>query len=120
MERNRIARLNADGTVDPTFNPAAGPNGGVRCLALQSDSKILIGGIFTSVQGVARHRIARLKADGSLDAGFDPGEGASEVVRWIGLQPDGRILIAGGFKRFAGAECGRIARLQSESARAAR
>ena len=120
VERNRVARLNPDGSLDPTFNPGVGPNTGVRCLAVQPDGKILIGGIFISVQGAARSRIARLKADGSLDPSFDPSAGANEVVRWIGLQPDGRILLAGGFRSFAGVERGRIARLRGESKDAVR
>jgi uncharacterized delta-60 repeat protein len=111
MERNRVARLNRDGSVDPTFNPGAGPNTGIRCLALQPDGKILIGGIFTSVNGVARNRIARLKGDGTLDTGFDPGEGASEVVRWVAPQADGKVVIVGGFSQFAGTRCVRLARL---------
>ena len=44
VERNRIARLNPDGSVDKTFNPGAGPNTGIRCLALQPDGRVLIGG----------------------------------------------------------------------------
>jgi uncharacterized delta-60 repeat protein len=113
--RNRIARLNPDGSVDKTFNPPAGPNTGIRCLALQPDGKILIGGVFTSVHGVARNRIARLKADGSLDPSFDPGEGASEVVRWVVPQADGKVVIVGGFSRFAGSQCVRLARLHGGS-----
>ncbi len=96
VERNRIARLNPDGSVDPTFNPGAGPNTGIRCLALQPDGKILIGGIFTSVNGVARNRIARLKQDGSVDTSFDPGEGANEVVRWMAPEADGMVVVVGG------------------------
>jgi len=111
VERNRIARLNANGSVDPTFNPGPGPNTGIRCLALQPDGKILIGGVFTSVDGVARNRIARLKADGSLDLGFDPGEGANEVVRWVVPQADGKVVMVGGFSQFAGSPCVRVARL---------
>jgi uncharacterized delta-60 repeat protein len=114
-ERNRIARLNPDGSVDQTFNPGAGPNTGIRCLALQPDGKVLIGGVFTSVDGVARNRIARLKADGSLDAGFDPGEGADEVVRWVVPQADGKVVIVGGFNRFAGSPCVCLARLHGGS-----
>ncbi|HNU49929.1 MAG TPA: Calx-beta domain-containing protein, partial [Verrucomicrobiota bacterium] len=71
--RNGFARLLADGTVDPTFNPAAHANDTVESVALQPDGKILIGGAFTVVNGVARNRIARLNADGTLDAAFDPG-----------------------------------------------
>jgi uncharacterized delta-60 repeat protein len=111
VERNRIARLNPDGSVDMTFNPGAGPNTGVRCLALPPDGKILIGGVFTSVDGVARNRIARLKPDGSLDPSFDPGAGANEVVRWVAPQADGKVVIVGGFSRFAGSQCVRLARL---------
>jgi uncharacterized delta-60 repeat protein len=111
LERNRIARLNADGSVDTTFKPGAGPNTGVRCLALQPDGKILMGGIFTSVDGAPRGRVARLNPDGSLDARFDPGEGASEVVRWVVPQADGNVLVVGGFSTFAGKECVRLARV---------
>jgi uncharacterized delta-60 repeat protein len=111
VERNRIARLNRDGSVDTAFDPGAGPDTGIRCLALQPDGKILIGGVFTSVDGVPRNRIARLKEDGSLDPSFDPGEGASEVVRWVAPQTDGKVVIVGGFSRFDGSQCVRLARL---------
>jgi uncharacterized delta-60 repeat protein len=111
VERNHVARLNADGSLDQTFDPGPGPNSGVRCLAVQADGMILIGGIFTSVQGMPRSRIARLKADGTLDGMFDPGEGASEVVRWVGTQADGAVLIAGAFTKCDGVERMRIARL---------
>jgi uncharacterized delta-60 repeat protein len=112
VQRNHVARLNADGTLDKSFNPGSGTDSGVRCLAAQADGKILIGGIFTNVQGVARNRIARLKPDGPLDGSFDPGEGVNEVVRWIGMEADGGVLIAGAFTKCAGVERMRIARLK--------
>src|SRR6476660_4016068 len=40
VTRNRIARLNPDGTLDVAFNPNA--NNGVRAIVLQNDGKILI------------------------------------------------------------------------------
>ena len=112
LERNRVARLNPDGSVDHAFDPGAGPNNGIRCLAVQPDGKVLIGGLFTSVNGVPRGRVARLNADGSLDASFDPGEGANEVVRWVAPQTDGKVIVVGGFTRFAGKDCVRLARLK--------
>lgn len=115
MERSHIARLNADGSIDQAFNPGDGPEWGVRCLALQSDGRILIGGIFTSVDGKPRNRVARLNTDGTLDAAFDPGDGASEVVRWVVPQSDGKVLVAGGFTRFGTNECNRIVRLHGSS-----
>jgi uncharacterized membrane protein len=47
--RQGIARLNADGTVDPTFNP--GPDGNVYALAIQADGKILTGAFSTRSGG---------------------------------------------------------------------
>ena len=44
--RNRIARVNADGTLDTSFNPNL--NNGVYGIALQSDGKIIVGGYFTT------------------------------------------------------------------------
>lgn len=98
--RARVARLNSDGTLDTTFNPGTGPNDEVHALAFQPDGKILIGGKFTSVAGQTRGGIARLNADGSLDATF-----AGPVflgfpnatIESIALQPDGKPVIAGGF-----------------------
>src|SRR6185436_15999640 len=46
--RNRIARLNPDGTVDSQFDPNA--DNGVSTLAVQRDGKIIIGGFFTTLQ----------------------------------------------------------------------
>ena len=93
--RNHIARLNADGSLDASFNPGSGANFEVHALALQSDGKVLIGGTFTSYNGTPRNRIARLNADGSLDASFNPGTGADTSVRALALQPDGKLLIGG-------------------------
>ncbi len=90
--RNRIARLNADGTLDDAFNPDA--NGMVLSLAVQPDQEILVGGGFTTIQGVGRNRIARLSSTGTVD-GFDPS--ANNAVSAIEVLPSGRILIGGSF-----------------------
>jgi hypothetical protein len=61
--RDRIARLNADGSQDTSFRPGTGADGSVRFIVLQSDGNVLIGGGFTSVNGVVRPHIARLYGD---------------------------------------------------------
>src|SRR5207247_1378907 len=74
--RNYIARVNADGTLDAGFNPKA--SDAVISMVLQPDGKALLGGYFTSLQpnGAAsatpRNGLARINADGTLDAGFNP------------------------------------------------
>lgn len=51
---------NNAGNIDDTFDPGSGANQYVQAIALQSDGKILIGGLFTSYNGTARNYIARI------------------------------------------------------------
>jgi hypothetical protein len=53
-------------------------NGTVN-VVVQPDGKILIGGTFNTVLGVARNRIARLNPDGTLDTAFNPNANDSVV-----------------------------------------
>ena len=62
VTRNRIARLNPNGTLDTAFNPNA--NGTVRAIAVQADGKILVGRLFQRSEqhwraGAQPHRPAR-------------------------------------------------------------
>jgi hypothetical protein len=83
------------------FNPGAEPlHAEVYCVAAQSDGKVLAGGSFTIIGGQSRSGLARLNADGTLDAGFNPGVTGS--VQRIVLQADGKILVAGAFSILAG------------------
>lgn len=106
-----IVRLNADGSLDTTFDPGTGANNWVGSLALQPDGKVLVGGGFTEINGVSRGNIARLNANGSLDTSFDTSTGASHGVRALVLQPDGKVLIGGDFIRVNGVDRMLVARL---------
>src|SRR5207344_1973953 len=75
--RNNVARLTANGSLDSSFNPTAGADNSVSSVVVQSDGKVLIGGSFTTVNGTNRCRIARLNADGGLDSSFQPGIGVN-------------------------------------------
>src|SRR5437879_3570150 len=86
-------------------------NGQVRVVVVQPDGKILIGGDFTTVLGVARSRIARLNPDGTLDTPFDPN--ADGEVDSIAVQADGKILAGGVFTSIGGQTRVRIARLDA-------
>ena len=110
---NRIARLNANGSLDSSFNPGTGANGSVFSIALQPDGKVVIGGAFYAVNGTFRNNIARLNANGSLDGGFNPGTGDYSDVRSVALQPDGKVLIGGVFTTVNGTNRNGIARLNA-------
>jgi uncharacterized delta-60 repeat protein len=113
VDRNGLTRLNADGSLDNSFfTQLAGPLTGLVCLALQSDGKIYIGGYFTNVNGVARNRVARLNADGSLDNGFLNGlAGADDFVGGLAVQRDGKLFIGGRFTSVNGVAATNAARL---------
>jgi uncharacterized delta-60 repeat protein len=113
--RNRIARLNTDGSLDATFNPGTGANHYVYTIALQADGKIIIGGWFTSYNGTTRNRIARLNADGGLDANFNPGTGVNDEVFTSAVKADGKIIIGGGFNTYNGTSRNYIASIYSNS-----
>lgn len=95
VARNRIARINTDGTLDTSFGPGAGVNGNVQAITVQPNGQIIIAGSFSAVNGFAINGIARLNSDGTLDAQFDPGAGVAGSVSAVLLQPDGRILVGG-------------------------
>jgi uncharacterized delta-60 repeat protein len=115
--RNRIARLNADGSLDNSFqNGMSGADNWVYAVAIQTDGKILIGGLFASVNGTPRGRIARLNANGSLDTTFQNGmAGANALVRAASLQPDGKVLIGGDFTSVNNVPASYFARLYGET-----
>jgi uncharacterized delta-60 repeat protein len=103
IERNRIARLDANGSVDPGFNPNA--TGIVRALAVLPDGKIMMAGSFQHVAGSFRGGLVRLLPDGSLDTTFQVG---TANVNALAVQPDGKVLVGGCFLAFGGAGTGTI------------
>jgi uncharacterized delta-60 repeat protein len=117
--RNGIARLNADGSLDSSFNlsgVAGTTSPQVYSVAVQADGKIIIGGSFTSINGIPQNYIGRLNADGSLDNGFNPpGSAAWTGANWyvysIVVQRDGKIVIGGFFTAVNTIAQGCIARL---------
>ena len=101
---NYIRRLKADGSLDTSF-AAPTPDALITTIALQSDGKILIGGV----------RIARLNASGSLDASFNP-PGADSYVYALNIQADGKILAGGSFTMLAGQPRRHVGRLTNTGA----
>ena len=102
--RGSVARLDAGGGLDPSFDPGTGLAGYTTTTfgysgALQPDGKIVIGGRFKSVDGITRSDIARLDADGALDPGFGL-NGANYSVDAVLLQSNGDFIIGGYFTKY--------------------
>src|SRR5262249_46031621 len=124
--RTNLARLNLDGTVDTNFTAQIGPGpdgfSRIFALAIQSDGKILVGGIFGSINGMARTNVARLNTDGSVDSTFQNGMSGVMTPPDIGpaqvnsiVQPEPSLILIGGtFTAVNGVARTNLARLNSD------
>jgi|GEM_PF-3152377 len=101
-------------TIDPDFTPAV-TGGGIRALAIQPDQKILVGGLFTNINGTVRLRIARINPDGNLDTTFNANAiPTNNGVFSIQVMPDGKLLVTGSFGMVDALNIKRILRLNSD------
>lgn len=99
---NRIALLNADGTLDTSFSTGAGFNNNVWNVNVQADGKLLAFGGYTQFNNQQSTRITRLQINGQLDATFATGSGMINrgTVTCSYKQADGKMIIGGEFYYF--------------------
>ncbi|WP_339888194.1 T9SS type A sorting domain-containing protein [uncultured Flavobacterium sp.] len=119
-----FTKLNSNGTVDFDFNKNNGPNHTVKCTKIQSDGKIIIGGIFTRYNGADTKAIVRVNEDGSIDQSFNIGSGAVantniqarnfSYINSIIIQSDNKIIAAGHFDFFNNTAKSSIVRLNAD------
>jgi uncharacterized delta-60 repeat protein len=114
--RNRIARLNSDGSLDTTFTVGTGFDAQVHTIVIQSDGKILVGGAFATYAGTATAKLARLNANGTLDTTFTVGTGFNNDVQSIAVQSDGKVLVGGWFTTYNGGAAKYVVRLSAAGA----
>lgn len=108
VPRSNIARLNANSTLDPTFQISTGGTANYFSeiwsfsnIRTQSDGKIVVSGSFSYfVNGVRKSNLVRLNSDGSIDPTFILGVPIEES----GTKPlvtfnDGKLLV--GNSRFS-------------------
>lgn len=101
-----VVSLNSDGTVDTSFGIAgisaftfsSGVNNVARCIALQTDGKIIVGG---DSGGSWYGGIARLKTDGTLDSGAFGTNGIISTsptgIYAVAIRSDGKIIGGGNY-----------------------
>jgi uncharacterized delta-60 repeat protein len=104
-----IVRLNADGTIDTGFGTSGKVTSdlssnldGAQGVVIQTDGKIVVGGVGTNGSGSKDFFMVRYNTDGSLDSSFgSSGKVATSFTTsddrvWtLILQPDGKIVAAG-------------------------
>lgn len=115
---NRLIRLNIDGSIDVGFSIGSGCENLVKCIAIQSDNKILVGGSFVYYNGSYQYSLVRLLSNGTKDILFyyrGP-TGVPSVFMPFGsiysllVQSTGRILV-GSDSRMTGAYISHLSRL---------
>ncbi len=103
--RAGVARLNADGSLDTSFDPGTGvtasaaPAHGVYDVVVQPDGRMLLAGFFNAYDGTLQPGLVRVNTDGSLDTSFVTGNGVARgnFAQTVALQPDGKIIVGGNF-----------------------
>lgn len=121
-----IIRVNNDGSLDSTFVATQTTDGAYpQVIVAAPDGKILIGGLFTHVNGQPTGCFARLLPDGGLDPSFAPitFEGPAIPYSTVGLfgiwarpivDANGKIIIGGDFLTVNGQSRPGVARLNSD------
>jgi uncharacterized delta-60 repeat protein len=94
-----IVRINADGSIDTTFNSGGiGVDGYLLDGEILEDGKIIIAGLIYNYNGVPAKNIVRLNTDGTRDLSFDTGLNSfNGNINTFAIQPDGKIVVGGEF-----------------------
>lgn len=94
-----VGFLHAQDMASSAFGSGEGVNGEVNAVVMQPDGKVVIGGRFTSVNGIPRNNLARLNPNGSVDRSFADtiALGVNGPVQALALQSDGAIVVGGLF-----------------------
>ncbi|MFK8055366.1 MAG: T9SS type A sorting domain-containing protein [Saprospiraceae bacterium] len=102
IDITRLARLNADGTLDNSFRIGDGPSGTVEKIELVEDGKMFVVGSISTYNGVRSDFIVKLNDDGSRDNTFNiiHNSGVSSSASDLVVLEDGSIFIAGGIRDF--------------------
>jgi uncharacterized delta-60 repeat protein len=121
--QNYLIRLNSNGSKDTSFDIGIGfdRNGllgtSVESIAIQSDGKILVGGLYSRYSASTQNNLIRLNSDGSKDSTFNIGSGFNNTVLPTKIQSDGKILVGGSFTTFTGSSQNYLIRLNSDGSK---
>ena len=111
---SRIARLNPDLSIDPTFDTGVGFDNTVQDILVQPDGSLLVGGFFTNYKGASALGLVRLNPDGSVDPSLVTGGGfLGGGVFGMKLDSSGKTIAFGSFTSYNGLTAGRIARISA-------
>jgi uncharacterized delta-60 repeat protein len=95
QNRNRLVRINSDGTPDSNFNPFYGDKTAVYSIALRPDGKVITSGDSINPDGLFRQNVVVLNDDGSVDQSW--AGRTNDKTESLLLQDDGKLILTGYF-----------------------
>ena len=113
---NGLVRVLDTGLIDATYN--AGGAGfassvDVRQIATRLNDQLVTVGGYTTYNGTARSRTARITDSGALDTVFAPNTGANNLVTAFHLQSDDKTILAGFYNAVLGVTRNAFSRITS-------
>jgi len=112
VSQKRILRLNANGSLDTSFDSGTGFSKiDVRAILLQPDGRILVGGSFSGTfNNIPASRLIRLMPSGAFDNSFSAP--LNNTLSTMSFTEDYKLVIGGIFNTVSGISKHRIARLK--------
>jgi uncharacterized delta-60 repeat protein len=115
---NFVTKIDSDyTTVNSSFNTGTGFNSLVNKVTTDSNSKLLVGGQFTTFNSSSQNRLVRLNTDGSKDTSLNIGTGFNNTVVSIITDANSKIMVGGSYTQFSGATQGSLIRLNSDGSK---
>lgn len=114
IKRDKIARLNADYSLDTTFKAQISTDNQILEVVGQPDGKLLVGGNFNTYTNTETKGIVRLLPSGSVDSTFHTGSGFDGGTEKLSVLANGKILAAGRFDEYNGVPTHGIIRLHPD------
>lgn len=93
--QNIVRKYHADGQLDNGFSilGVSGFGGTIHDAHILPTGKLLVGGLFSIVNGVSANSLVRINPDGTIDNTFSSGSGTA--IYAIDSQSDGKVLLSG-------------------------
>jgi uncharacterized delta-60 repeat protein len=96
----RMVQIDTLGVIDAGFQTGSGFDTTIHAVHIQSDNKILVAGQFNSYNGIARSKLVRLMANGSLDGTFNASNTIDSIVYAVGTDSLNNVYISGNIHKF--------------------
>lgn len=110
-----LVRLNSNGSVDGSFNTSINFDGTINSAVIQSNGKIIVGGVFNNYGSTAvSHGIAQLTSAGALDSTFTIGTGFDFTPLAMLLDSNEKLIVGGDFGYYNGSTAVDIIRLNAD------